>query len=192
MEVILKDVPMYFEALYTPRAMANDPTSKPAYGARYVIVPGSENDKAIQAAIAGAATAQPKWKGKEAEIVKKLKDDRKCAYVEGEYLNKDGVPYEGFEGSYSLGTRSEKLKPTVKNRFNADVVQGDPGAPYAGCRVHAAVDIWCQDNGFGRRINAVTQGVMFVGDGVPVGGGRPASDSTFAGMASEPTTADLV
>lgn len=195
MELILKDseadpVRMAFPAIYEPKAIGNDPTSKPAYGARYIIMPGGANAKALAAAV--KAVAEEKWPGKSANILKQLYADKKVCFVEGPYLNKDGEPYEGFEDMYNLGTRNEKLKPTVKDRFNQTVKEGDPGAPYAGCHVHAAVEVWAQDNQWGRRINATTNGVMFSRDGGAFSGGRPASDSTFAELAAEPSAEDFV
>jgi hypothetical protein len=192
MELILKNVRMAFPALYEPKTVGNDPKAKPAYGARFIIEPGSDNAKALAAAVEQVAREHPKWGAKADAILAQLKKDGKVCYVEDEYKNKDGEPYDGFEGMFSLGTRSEKLKPTVKDRFNNDVTEGQPGAPYGGCYVHAAVDIWAQDNDFGRRINGVLQGVMFAADGQGFAGGRPASDSTFAGLAAEPEAADFV
>ena len=190
MEVILKKTRTAFLAAYEPRAMANDPKSKPAYGSKFIIEPGSANDKLIQSTM--LKVAEEKWPGKGAAVLKQLTDDKKTCYLMKEYTNKDGEVHDGFENSFSLSTRSEKLKPTVKNRFNADVTEGDAGAPYPGCYVHAAVDIWAQDNQYGRRINATLQGIMFAEDGGAFGGGRPASDSTFAGLAAEPSTEDFV
>lgn len=190
MEIILKNVRTAFSNIYSPKAMANDANSKPAYGSKLIIEPDSENDKIIQAAM--LKVAEEKWPGKGKATLDKLIADKKTCYQMSEYQNKDGEAYDGFEGNYSLSTRSEKLKPTVKNRFNADVTEGDQGAPYPGCYVHAAVDIWPQDNQFGRRINGTLQGVMFAGDGAAFSGARPANDGTFANMAAEPTTADLV
>lgn len=190
MEIILKNVRTAFMNIYSPKAMANDQNSKPAYGSKLIIEPGSENDKTIQAAM--LKVAEEKWPGKGKAVLDKLIADKKTCYRMSEYTNANGDVYDGFENSYHLSTRSEKLKPTVMNRFNADVTEGDQGAPYPGCYTHAAVDVWPQDNQFGRRINATLQGVMFAGDGAAFSGARPASDATFAGMAAEPTTADLV
>jgi hypothetical protein len=191
MEIILKNVPMYFENVYEPSVSKGAKAGTlPAYSARYAIEPGSANDKLINETILKVAT--DKWGDKTASVLAKIIADKNSMYIEGEYKDKDGETYEGFEGMFSIGTRSEKLKPRVSDKFNRVVESGDPGAPYGGCVVHAAIDIWAQDNSYGRRINAVTQGVMFVADGTPVGGGRPASDSTFAGLAAEPSTEDFV
>lgn len=192
MEVILKNVRMAFPALWEPKAVGNDPKAKPAYGARFVIEPGSDNAKALAAAVEKVAREQPKWGAKWESILAQLKADKKVCYVEGPYNNKNGEPYDGFEGMFNVGSRSETLKPTVKNRYNKDVVEGEQGAPYGGCQVHAAIDVWAQDNQWGRRINATLQGVMFAGDGTPFSGAQAANESTFAGLAAEPTAEDFV
>lgn len=192
MEVILKNVRLAFPAIYEAKAMANDPKAKPAFGGKLIIEPGSENDKALVEAMRTAARENPKYGAKWEQILEKMIADQKVCYVQGPYTDKDGEPRDGFEGMHYLSCRSEKLKPTVKDRFNQTVAEGQPGAPYPGCYVHAAVDVWAQDNEYGRRINSNLQGVMFYQDGPAFGGGRPATDSTFAGLASEPSSADFV
>jgi hypothetical protein len=196
MEIILKHsdsdpLRLAFPAIYEPRAMANDPTSKPAYGSKFPIKPGGANHKLLEATL--AKVAEEKWPGKGATILAKLKSEGRVCFVESTYNDKDGEPREGFEDMFYLSTRSEKLKPTVKDRFNKSVAEGEQGAPYAGCYVHAAVDIYAQDHpSFGRRINCILQGVMFAADGPSFSGGRPASDSTFSGLAAEPSAEDFV
>lgn len=190
MEIILTKVRSAFPAHYEPRAMANDTTSKPAYGGKLVIEPDGKNATLLDETL--LKVAEDKWPGKGAQVLAKLKADGKVCYVQGPYLDSDGEPRDGFEGMHYLSCRSEKLKPTVKDCFNQNVTEGMPGAPYAGCYVHAAVDVWAQDNNFGRRINCTLQGVMFADDGPAFGGGRPANDSTFASMAQEVSHGDLV
>ena len=179
-----------FPAIYEPRAMANDANSKPAYGGKLIVNPDGKNDKLISDAL--LKVAEEKWPGKGKQVLDKLTADGKVCYVQGPYLDKDGEPRDGFEGNYYLSCRSEKLKPTTKNRFNQTVGESDPGAPYPGSHIHAAVDIWAQDNSFGRRINCTLQGAMFASDGPAFGGGRPATDNTFAGLAQEVEHGDLV
>lgn len=197
MELILKHsdadpVRLAFPAIYEPKAMPNDPNSKPAYGGKLIIKPGGANAKALEDAMRQVAKEHPKYGSNWETILEDLiKKDRVC-YVQGPYKDKNGDPRDGFEGMHYLSGRNEKLKPTVKDRFNQTVAEGHPGAPYAGCGVHAAVDIWAQDNGYGRRINCSFQGIMFAADGPAFGGGRPATDSTFAGMAAEPSDESFV
>lgn len=196
MEIILKDSesdPLrqaFSQGIYEPRAIATDQNAKPAYGNKLIIKPGGANAKLLADTL--LKVAEEKWPGKGKQVLDKLKADGRVCYVEGPYCDADGAPRDGFEDMHYLSTRSEKLKPTVKDRFNHTVSEGDPGAPYPGCHVHCAVDIWAQDNQFGRRINATLQGVMFSRDGQAFAGGRPASDQTFAGLAAEPEHGDLV
>ena len=57
---------------------------------------------------------------------------------------------------------------------------------YSGCHTHVSLDIWAQDNKWGRRINCTLRGVMFAGDGANFGGGSaPASASEFAEFAED-------
>lgn len=195
MEILLKHsdsdpVRLAFPAIYEPRAMAGDATSKPAYGGKLIIKPGGANAKLLNETLLKAA--EEKWPGKGAQVLADLKSKGRVCYIEGPYNDSDGNVRDGFENMHYLSMRSEKLKPTAKNKFNQNVTEGDPGAPYAGCHVHAAVDVWPQDNNFGRRINCTAQGFMFADDGPAFGGGRPASDNTFAGLAQEVSHGDLV
>ena len=64
---------------------------------------------------------------------------------------------------------------------------------YDGCRVNAKIEIWAQDNKFGRRINCSLLGVMFAGEGENFGGGAaPASADDFAGMAAKADAEDVL
>jgi hypothetical protein len=55
-------------------------------------------------------------------------------------------------------------------------LQGNPlvttdGKPYAGCYVNANIDVWWQDNKYGKRVNASLRSVQFVKDGESFGAG---------------------
>lgn len=191
-ELILQRVRLAFPALYEPRAIGNDATSKPAYGCKLIIDPASDGAKALHEAVRKVAREHPKWAGKGDQIFEQLLREGKVCYSTEPYRNKDGDIYDGFEGMHMLSCRSEKLKPTVKDRFNNDVTEGQTGAPYAGCIGHAAVDVWAQDNQWGRRINCTLQGFMFVEDAPAFSGGRAATDDTFKGLAQAPAAADFV
>jgi hypothetical protein len=187
MEVILKNVRLSFPSIFEMSSIGD---GEPAYSAKFIIEPDSENAKLLKAAV--EAVAKDKWKEKAAGVLQTLKEDKKVAYVEGPYKNKNGEPYDGYEGMFNLSARSSDVKPTVKDRRNQTVAKGDAGAPYNGCYVHTAVDIWAQDNKWGRRINCKLLGVMFYKDGTPFSGGAAASDSTFADLAQEPSAEDFV
>lgn len=175
--VSLQNVRLAFPAVFAPQAFGD---GNPAYGAKLIVEPGSPNTAVIRKALAEAAKAQ--WGDKAETIVKQLMSDKKSAWTEGPYRNKDGDVYDGFEGNYFLSTRSEKLRPTALSRDKQPVTEAD-GVIYAGCYVDASVDIYMQDSPkWGRRINAVLRGVRFRKDGDAFGGSSAAGASDFADL----------
>ncbi|MDC5277565.1 DUF2815 family protein, partial [Acinetobacter baumannii] len=69
------------------------------------------------------------------------------------------------------------------------LVQAD-GRPYAGCYVNAAIELWCQDNNYGKRINASLRGVQFLKDGEAFAGGGVASEDDFEDLSAADETED--
>jgi hypothetical protein len=64
---------------------------------------------------------------------------------------------------------------------------------FSGALVNASVEIWAQDNKWGRRINCSLRGVMLTGEGENFGGGSsPASADEFAALAKAKADADDV
>jgi len=173
MIVQLRNVRLAFPAIFQPQAFGEN---TPAYGAKLIVDPSSPNVAAIRDAIAAVATE--KWGPKGAAIAKQLAADKKSAWVEGAYKNKDGDAFDGFDGNFFLSTRSEKLRPTALDRQGQPVTETDR-VIYGGCYVHASVDIYAQDNKWGRRINAVLRGVKFYADGEGFGGSSAASADEF-------------
>jgi len=181
MQIRLKNVRISFPALAEPEAFGD---GEPAYQAKFIIEPKSEQAKAIKDAIATAAKEQ--WKEKAADVLKMLTEDKKIAYVEAPYRNKkSGETYAGFEGKHYLSARNAKSRPTIYNKANVKLeeTRDIKSLIYSGCYVHALVDIWAQDNKWGGRINCTLHGVMFANDGENFGGSSVASDDAFADLA---------
>jgi hypothetical protein len=107
-------------------------------------------------------------------------------FHKGAKTNSSGEVYEGFEGTFHLNA-SNKVRPTVIDRNKAQLTQAD-GRPYGGCYVNMLVEIWAQDNNFGKRVNASLKGVQFVKDGDAFAGGTVASPDDFEdlGIPAEP------
>ena len=194
MELIVTKLRVAFgDGLYEPQSVGD---GEPAYGCTFIVEPTDAQIAKIDAAMLAAAEA--KWPGKGAVILAKLVEDKKTCFGKYTYTNKNGEPYDGFEGMYFLRVRNGKkkdgsmVKPTVKDRFNQTVSGGSPGAPYSGCYVHASLDFWGQDNQFGRRLNCGLQGVMFAADGAGFSGAKPATDATFANLAASVEAEDFV
>ena len=108
----------------------------------------------------------------------KLPADRLCL------RDGDESAYDGYAGCVSLRA-SNNSRPLVLNRDRTPLTEDD-GVIYAGCYVNAIVELWSQDNQWGKRINCNLLGVQFVRDGDPFGdGGRVASADEFDVVSDE-------
>ena len=180
MKMLIKNVRMAFPAIFEPEAFGD---GDPAYGAKFIIPQSHPQLKEIRNAVITAGA--DKWGEKAPGILALLKDDKKVAWVEGPYRNKNGDIYDGFEGMYHLSTRNggkAPIKPSVFDAQNRLLTQAD-GVVYSGCYVDASVEFYAQDNGYGRRINCSLRGVRKSGDGDSFGGGASASADEFGAPA---------
>lgn len=187
--IMLKNVVLAFPALAEAQSFGE---GEPAYGAKFPIKPNAEHQKAIEAAI--LAEAKEAWKDKAASVVDMLAEDGKLCFVKKVYKSKKtGEPYTGFEGMHFLSTRNAKTQPTVFDQYGEEVSgKGDiERKAFSGAVVNASVEIWAQDNKWGRRVNCSLRGVMLTGEGENIGGGSaPASADEFAGLAKAKADAD--
>jgi hypothetical protein len=186
---MLKGVTLSFPAIAEPQAFGE---GDPAYGAKFAIKPGSEQHKALEAAI--AAEADEAWKDKAESVLKMLEEDGKVAFVKKVYRSKKtGEAYQGFEGMHYLSTRNAKTQPSVFDQYGKPLT----GKGYieknahSGAVVNASVEVWAQDNKWGRRINCSLRGVMLTGEGENLGGGSSAASADeFASLAKIAPDAD--
>ena len=187
--IMLKNVVLAFPALAEPQSFGE---GEPAYGAKFPIKPNSEQQKAIEAAV--LAEAKEAWKDKADSVVKMLEEDGKVAFTKKVYKSKKtGEAYQGFEGTHYLSTRNAKTQPTVFNQYGEELSgKSDIEAKaFSGAVVNASVEIWAQDNKWGRRINCSLRGVMLTGEGENFGGGSsPASADEFASLAKAKADAE--
>jgi len=187
--IMLKNVVLAFPALAEPQSFGE---GEPAYGAKFPIKPNSEQQKALEAAILAEATEA--WKDKADSVLKMLEEDGKVAFTKKVYRSKKtGEAYQGFDGAHYLSTRNAKTQPTVFNQYGEELSgKSDIEAKaFSGALVNASVEIWAQDNKWGRRINCSLRGVMLTGEGENFGGGSaPASADEFAGLAKAKADAD--
>jgi len=189
MQIMLENITMAFPALATPQAFGE---GEPAYGAKFPVKPNSDHHKTIKAAM--LAVAKEKWEDKGEAILAMLVEDGKVCFTEKVYKSKKtGEPYAGFEGAHYLSARNASTQPTVVNQYGEELTaKGDiERLAFSGAVVHASLDIWAQDNKWGRRINCTLRGVMTTGEGTNVGGGAaPASREDFAAYAKPKASAE--
>lgn len=101
----------------------------------------------------------------------KLKADKICL------KDGDDIDYAGYAGHMSIKASSAK-RPMVLDRDRSPLTEED-GKIYAGCYVNAVIELWAQNNQYGKRINANLLGVQFVKDGEPFADGVSASVNDF-------------
>jgi hypothetical protein len=161
----LNNVRLSFPALFTAKKFA--PTdAKGAFSATFIL------DKKTNAKeIAAINTAindivRETFKGKRPPKV--------CLRDGSEKADTDGYG----DDVLFIGTRSEK-RPQVINRDMSPLVEED-GKPYAGCYVNAVIQLWGQDNQYGKRINAKLRAVQFAKDGKTFGEGEIDVNKAFS------------
>lgn len=185
MQVKVTNVRISFPNLFEAKAINGE--GDPRFSAAFVIVPGSENAKLLASAM--ESVAKEKWGGKAANILAELRAKGRVAFKEAP-LSKDGEVYDGFEGMYSLNASNVARVPII-DRDTTPLTPAD-GRPYGGCYVDASIDVWAQDNSWGKRINAKLRWVQFRADGDAFSGGAPVSESEFESIADGANAESLV
>ena len=164
--VKLKNVRLSFPHLFKPQAGQPDDNGNPGkarYNASFINEANNqfaaENERAVLKAIEDVKKA--KWGDK----IPKIKAEKLC------WRDGDEESYDGYEGNWYLSSASpgDKKAPLLRDRRRNQVKEED-GLLYGGCYVNAIVTIWAQDDAnYGKRINAVLEGVQFVAHGEAFG-----------------------
>ncbi|MGG4735230.1 ssDNA-binding protein, partial [Leclercia adecarboxylata] len=154
-----------FVDVFTARAFEDQ---EPKFSVTSLIVPGSENDKKIEAEIQRVAKA--KWGEKAAAKLKAIigNNMKYCYRPEGE---KD---YAGYEGKKFIKA-SNTSRPTVIDRDRTPLTKED-GKPYSGCVANVSLDIYVNSKD---GISASLKGLQFVEDGDAFTGGGVANPNDF-------------
>lgn len=183
MKVMLQNVRLAFPALFKPQTVNGE--GEPAYSCTLILEPDHPQLVAIQKA--QEAVGAEKWGAKWPTVKKEIAAKDRFALHDGDTKSQ----YAGFEGNFFVSARAKQsARPTVIDRNKAPLTEAD-GRPYAGCYVNASVELWAQDNAYGKRINAQIRGIQFVRDGDSFGGGSPASSDEFEEVAEGADASDL-
>ena len=166
MKMTLKNVRLSFPNLFTPGEKFNK------YGASFLFEEGGEVHKALEKTMLDVA--KDKWGAKGESTLKTIKSTLKCCLHSGG----EKADYAGYEGNMFLASVADKA-PKVKDLDGRTNLTEGTDRIYSGCYVNAVVDIWAQDNGWGKRINAKLLGVQFLRDGDSFEGGATLSDDDF-------------
>lgn len=134
------------------------------------------------------AVATEAWKAKAGAILKTLDGNpQKICWYDGNLKEYDGYA-DNFVLSSSRG--QDKGRPLVMDRDKSPLTEKD-GKPYAGCYVNATVEVWAQDNKYGKGIRATLRGVQFVRDGDAFSAGTPVNDDEFDEIEAPETADDI-
>jgi hypothetical protein len=181
MKLKLNNVRLAFPQLFEAKTVNGE--GDPAFSATFLIDPADPQVAAINKAI--DAVAAEKWGAKAPATLQQLRKADKVCLHDGDLK----ATYDGFPGNLFVSARN-KLRPTVLNADKTPLVAAD-GKPYAGCYVNAMLELWPQENNYGKRINATLMGVQFYRDGDSFTGGGVASDSDFDDVTVGATADDL-
>ena len=179
MKIKLTNVRLAFPQLFEAQTVNGE--GKPAFSASFLIDPKDPQIKSINAAL--EQVAKDKWGAKADAMLKTMRATDKVALHDGDLK----AQYAGFEGMMYISSRNP-VRPLVVDQKRTPLTEAD-GKPYAGCYVDVSIELWAQDNNYGKRINATLGGVQFRADGDAFVGGGAASEDDFEDI-SEGANAD--
>lgn len=163
-----------------------------SYRTTLLIVPGSEQDKQIRAAI--NASAKKAWGDKAAVMVGAFKNEvTKFPYRDGNRPDGNGNVSPDLAGKWTLTAIAGKTQPTLKDENNVtlDPLVKDGKKLYPGAIVTAVVEIWAQ-KGENAGIRCQLQGIRHDRDAERIGGGqRKANDDEFGPPPGNPDAAGV-
>lgn len=178
MKVIIKNARGAFLNLWEPKSFGDNGGDARCNGS-FILDPKSQKAEVDKIKAAIQEVAKEKWGAKALDILKTLS-------AKGDLCLQDGATkseYDGFEGMVYVSA-GNKARPQVLDRDKSPLTQSD-GRPYSGCYVNVSIDVWAQDNKFGKRVNAKLLAVQFHADGEAFSGGEGYADTDFDDESSE-------
>ena len=168
MEIIVKNVRLAFFNGYEPGSYEG----KLSYGAQLIVDPkDTEQVKKLDAAM--EACAKEKWGDKWKAIYADMKAKDRLCFRHGPKLSGNGTPYDGFEGKFYISCSAPENKPPMLIKRDKSISTARDGDLYAGCYADVKLNLWAQDNQYGKRINAQPLVFQFRAHGDAFAGGPP-------------------
>jgi hypothetical protein len=181
MRILLRDVRLAFPSLW--KATTPKGGGEAAFSASFIMPKTHKQIAELKTAF--KTLAKETWAAKGDAVLKALEAADKLCLHDGD----SKVDYDGFEGNLYVSTRS-KIRPSMFDGQRQELNEAD-GKPYSGCYVNGSIDIWAQDNAYGKRINAQLRGVQFLRDGDAFAGGGQAADADDFDDIEAPAEGDL-
>lgn len=184
-KVIIRDARLAFPDLF--EAVQYQGQGPFSYRCTFLLPKDSPSAKQIDEAI--QQVAKEKWGAKVQQILPGiLAASNKCCWIDGNLKS-----YNGFAGNWALtATRAQDAgAPVVVDRGKNPLSQ-QSGKIYSGCWVNGTVEIFAQDNSFGKGIRAGLVNVQWVKDGESFGGAAPASADGLDDLGDDYDDDDLI
>lgn len=125
------------------------------------------------------AVAKEQWKDKAPAEYKALQKADRLALHDGDLKPN----YDGYPGNFFLSpSANENARPTYLGGADGTTPLDAKDAAklfYGGCYVNASIELWAQDNQWGKRVNATLRGIQFLRHGDAFAASRPADSSEF-------------
>jgi hypothetical protein len=164
---MIRDVRLAFPNLWKESAPRGG--GEKAFSASFLMPKTHKQLGELRAAL--KSVAKEKWANKSDAVYKALEQGDKLCLHNGDAKSE----YEGFEGNLFISSRS-KVRPSTWDQSRNETTEAD-GLIYSGCFVDVSLELWAQDNDFGKRINAQLRGVQFRRKGDAFAGGAKAADA---------------
>ena len=161
-KIILKNVRVSFPSLFKKGSFNGEETK---YEATFLLNKEEHADSITEIKAQIADLVKSNLKGS------KVPADKICL------RDGDEVEYDGYAGCFSIKC-STKKRPIVIDRDRSPLTEDD-GKPYGGCYVNASIDLWVQNNAYGKRINSTLLAVQFAKDGEPFADGSTGDINDF-------------
>lgn len=158
----------FAKGVFNKEPPANDPKGKPKYGVSLILTPDHPDLKKLRK-LQEKLVLETNFKDKEPsdEVLEFLKKKDLLVVHDGD----DKKKFEGFEGNFYVAASAD-TRPTAINRDRSPITEQD-GILFSGCYVNAKIEVWVQDNKWGKRVNATLLGVQFVKEGDAFGSTPP-------------------
>lgn len=152
---------------------------EPKYTGHFLMGPDHPDVPKVVAAMKAACVGT--FGDKAMEMYESFKGKHTLCLRDGT-INKPGEDH--YKGKLFLSANNAKRPLVVDGQKNI-LNSGDALAPYSGCWVNARINIWAQNNKWGKRVNASLLGVQFVKHDEAFSGGRVATVDEFGIVADD-------
>lgn len=191
MKLKLNNVRLSYPALFEPKSGPEG--GEPKYSASFLMDKDTDKSNIEEMREAILTTAKGMWgddkvKWKDGKLLLKKADG---GGLQVKTCLRDGDEKAGTSGYENVifFSASNKVSVPVVDKNPSIALTKASGKPYAGGYVNVSIRLWCQDNKFGKRVNAELKAVQFAADGEPFGDATPVNaEEEFSNIESAGAT----